>query len=421
MAYVRLQTTGLALFAALPLSCMLMFSGCWKTVQAQGTIRTGVPLRAGRLIPASPLRNASVDPANQLPAGAEQAVAQPTSPGGATAVDGQAATPLTLEQKRVQALLQAKYDRTPPGILKAWKESRTTKPAPAAAEQAEPAKTIQAKVANSYKGFVVLADVTEPGLKVNQRVTAIVAGKPVGTLKVLSIKDQEVSAQFLEAEPGSSRPSAQNNQSTDTEPETKAEQGGGPEQGTPTNASASAASTPTSSTAQPEAPQTESENNAAKETQESGSAKTQDSASLEFPELEVGSQVVLKPVVDPQVTKDADEAKQVAAEIKQFTQDFTLGHWDKVKQYLDLIEDKNEADKVYSKILTELVSAMPNVNASQAAQQKSQMRQRGETPPSSFLTPADILAISDASPKPISSIVEEKESGESSAKQTFLR
>ena len=118
--------------------------------------------------------------------------------------------------------------------------------------------------------------------------------------------------------------------------------------------------------------------------------------------------MTLRSPVAEQAAREQAEAEQLQQEIKQFEQDFSLGRWNRVQEYLNTIEDKDAANQVFSKILSELVKAMPNVDDSQAAQQKSQMQQRGETPPSSFLTPSDILRIADISPQPISIIETEK-------------
>ena len=91
-------------------------------------------------------------------------------------------------------------------------------------------------------------------------------------------------------------------------------------------------------------------------------------------------------------------------EVADFVRSVTLGQWDNVKTFLAAMEP-NDADKVYAHVLKSLATgAAPTpegVPPEVAAQMAMQTQQNGQTPPSSFLTPDDILQLSEASPKPI--------------------
>ena len=102
--------------------------------------------------------------------------------------------------------------------------------------------------------------------------------------------------------------------------------------------------------------------------------------------------------------KSKQQTERLTKEVTEFSRDISLGNWDKVKEYLSTkIEDKKAAQKLYVYILNELVVSMPQ-HKKNGATKRQQAESRGELPPYSFLSPEDVLALSELSPEPISII-----------------
>ncbi|MEL7499632.1 MAG: hypothetical protein AAFN77_18660 [Planctomycetota bacterium] len=417
--------------------------------------------------------------------------ATPAGPTANQAAGAEAAAPpqKSLDEKRVEALLKVKFDRTPAGILKAWstkaEENKNTTEA-----KKEEQKPIRFEVANSFRGFLV-GDVDDASkLKPNQIVELhrppvgeakeankeankeagkeagkeaskeaskdadqdagkeSSSAKPYARLKILSIEGKQVSARIVPAAPKPSTkpiqkdPGFKEPPTTDGPAATPGEKPSGEsavDQAPATSKSDAPASKPAASTPtkQPEAEnETEpsEQTTAEKEAANADDTKTEDKEAklatsddeqavaessdeknladdraVDLPELKVGDKFVLSIPAALKAAKEASEDELVQSEIKEFSRNVTLGNWAKVKSYLGKLKDKNKADDVYDKILKALVTAMPNVTEQQAARQRSQMQQRGETLPSSFLTPEDLLALTEAAPKPISIIPPEEE------------
>ena len=118
--------------------------------------------------------------------------------------------------------------------------------------------------------------------------------------------------------------------------------------------------------------------------------------------VKTGDVIELQPIDLKEKAKQQTERLQ--AEVNKFARSVSLGNWDEVKDYMSTkIKDKKEAQKLYVYILNELVVSMPE-HQKNGAQKRSQAEARGESPPKAFLSPMDVLALSELSPEPLSII-----------------
>ena len=125
-------------------------------------------------------------------------------------------------------------------------------------------------------------------------------------------------------------------------------------------------------------------------------------------------------VVSLELKKD-DKAKKDAAaalekQVEAFTRNVVLAKWDQIKISLDAMKTAN-AEKVYTHLLTSLAASemkFPEGLSEQMIEQLKQMNRR-QTPPQSFLTPEDILQLTEISPQAIEIVIKEDEKDESEA------
>ena len=332
--------------------------------------------------------------------------------------------------ERHELLLKVKFDRTPAGILKAWSSDKIKSKKVKKDDEDNKDKPAAASITNAFKDFVFLTLDETSSFKKDQLLTVVDSkGDIIGEIKLLTVEGKEVSAKVQP------KPSAENQKKSKTENPT--EQKSIDEATTeekaiqkPLEVSASKLSPATGKAlrmamikltgAQPtkaSAVYIETDDETGNETdeksgRETNDEKTDDNASSTaettpaehvVPSLsvEVGDRIALS--ILSAKDKAKHQTERLKKEIAAFSKDVTLGNWEKVKAYFEKIEDKKKADQVYSYLLSELVVAMPHLEK-QGAQKRSQAESRGEEPPHSVFTPLDLIALSDASPTPISII-----------------
>ena len=104
------------------------------------------------------------------------------------------------------------------------------------------------------------------------------------------------------------------------------------------------------------------------------------------------------------------EAAAVGKQVEAFTNNVVLADWVAVKSALEDMKVAN-AEKVYAHLLQSLAASeqkFPEGLSKQMIQRLTRMS-RNETPPQSFLTPADILQLTEISPRPIQIVIKGKE------------
>ena len=120
-------------------------------------------------------------------------------------------------------------------------------------------------------------------------------------------------------------------------------------------------------------------------------------------QLAVGQQLTITVSAKPELDEGKAE-KTPKQKVDAFVRNVTLGQWNEVSTFLAAMEP-DDADKVYSKMLLDLAASGPvvpeGIPPEMVSQIQAQMQQSGQVPPSSFLTPDDILQIIEMSPKPI--------------------
>ena len=160
---------------------VLVFSSlalAWLTapLDAQVAVRTS----------SATLVAARVDPASSADSESGKAV----TPDGAA---GEAGKPgKTFDERRIEALLKAKIDRSLPTVLKAWSAKEPEKKDAKKTEK----KSLVAKVANIYEDFVILEFEKKPTFAKDESIEVRLEDKLVGTVKVLSVEDMKVSGKF---------------------------------------------------------------------------------------------------------------------------------------------------------------------------------------------------------------------------------
>lgn len=289
---------------------------------------------------------------------ATPAAAQAAATSAAAAAE---ATPAVkpFDERRIEALLKAKIDRSLPTVLKAWSAKDEDKK-----EETETVEkkdeSLTAKVANIYEDFVVLEFEKKPTFAKDSSIEVRLEEKLVGTVKILSVEDTKVSGKF--------------------QPEAKtAEQ--------PKPAAEPAIEKPAA-----EKPAVEKEADTA-EGEEVAEAKP-DAATNPWDELKAGSTVAVKKPDDGSA-KTIQEEAQIKTEVEAWSKIVTLGKWAKVKTFLATLNE-DDADKLYAHLLTRL-AAIPGTGDKKSS---SSSRREREKPLSNFLSPEDILLITDAAPRP---------------------
>ena len=101
----------------------------------------------------------------------------------------------TFDERRIEALLKAKIDRSLPTVLKAWSDKK--EPEKEDAKKAEKKdKSLVAKVVNIYEDFVILEFEKKPTFAKDESIEVRLEDKLFGTVKILSVEDMKVSGKF---------------------------------------------------------------------------------------------------------------------------------------------------------------------------------------------------------------------------------
>ena len=267
----------------------------------------------------------------------------------------------------------------------------------------------------------------KPNQVVHIRANEDLKSKPIASLKILSVDGKKISGRILPpaAKPKKSKAKKQTPDQKTTSKEDASDESKSSKAESKSSKATEKTEIPTNSKAKPESEKKEDQANA----KDAGKLANSNSEKQESQTKNADNKAKSKPITKPEVEdqkpvdlatgthywiaaipnstgdKKPSQEELVKKEVAEFSKAVTLGDWNAVKNYLGKLKDKEKADDVYEKILKALITAMPQYTAQQANQQKNQMRQRGETPPTSFLTPSDLIALSEAAPKPISVIV----------------
>ena len=305
--------------------------------------------------------------------GSTEGAAEPSDPSasGEAAEEEDETSP---EDELVAKLIEIKFERTPTTILKAWSEEHRKKEAANENEKSkadEPA-TRDATVASRFGEVLVLklgeAKDAAAGLKLKADVVVVVAAKTDEAKKikgtVVSIDDENLVLKVT------------------------------PEK------------------AEPKKPSDKSEKEKLKE--KDGDGETAEEEGKVSP-VEFSSDDLVVVSLDSMKGEKAknDEAAAVKKKVEAFTRNVVLAKWDEIKTSLDAMKTAN-AEKVYTHLLTSLAASemkFPDGLSEQMIQQLKQMNRR-ETPPQSFLTPEDILQLTEISPRSIEIVIKaDKEDG----------
>lgn len=306
--------------------------------------------------------------------------------------------PKSPEQDLVKQLLEAKFDRTAPAVLQAWsvRETHPTK---------KKTSALSASIANVYKGLVVLSFEDEPKFKPQDKIVISHQEQEVGQASVLSVDSKSVVAKFSlpkkadeATEETTAEKDSQKNQDQAAEPAT--------EKQTDEQAQPPSESTANEVQSGKAAGENSAEDNDAPEDAAPKKEKSAEQAEESKPEINLDAYSQLKAGAAVSVVKqtDLDKAAEesVKHKVEQFERSVTLGKWKEVKDFLATL-NPDEADKVYAHVLESLAVARPKlpdgVPEEMAQQLMAQMQNQQE--PVNFLTPDDILQLSEAAPKPI--------------------
>ena len=345
-------------------------------------------------------------------------------------------------KERMELLMKHKFDRTPKGILEAWSADKVKKKKKETKEgEKEP---ITAKVTNAHKDFIFIELTDEKSSFAKDQVLRVLDDqkKLIGKIKILTIEGKEISARTEKMEPkkkeDKDKPDANSGNKEGESPVEEIEETIKSMTIDPSSGSGSKTIPKTvtrtyhvSVTAPNQEPQEKDSATATEEDAELDKQKESgddtDSEKKKPDEAEAasdkpqplpvksGDMIELQPIDAKEKAKQQTERLQ--AEVKKFGRDVSLGNWDEVKEYLSTkIKDKKDAQKLYVYVLNELVVSMPQYPKN-GAQKRSQAESRGESPPKSFLSPLDILALSEISPEPIS-IIEFKDRKSDSKPET---
>ena len=351
-----------------------MFLGL--TVSNGNTQISGVPLRAAS--PSSPM---------QVPAG------QPVPVSGSTAPTGPDGEPLAAEPEQspeeilVQSLLAAKFERTTQNVLKAWSFRPPVKKVkkPAAEEVREFAGSIESVVGS----VVVISSKEVPIFKPKSKIE-LRNGELTIAAEVISVEEKKLVVKISapKKSPASKQVAPQSPESKKVN-ETKKESGEKKAAVKKENA----------------------KENSSTVTKDKSAAKQ--SASKESDKFAKGAAIKFGlPKVEPTI----DHAAIAAEKTKKLVRSVMLGKWSEIKPFLSDLKPA-DANKVYAHILTDLAKSVPTMPEGIPAEMAQQLQQlnRRQPPPKSFLTPDDILALTEAAPTPIQ-IPEKKKDKEGKSK-----
>ena len=389
--------------------CFLLFTfiaNCPAPAEGQAVVQ-GV-----RMSPATPVQQA----APTTPVAPSQAT--PGTPDAATA-EAKEESP---EDKLVTALLAAKFDRTTQAVLKAWSQQKKKEKK----AKEEEKKQATATVANYFDGLAVLAFEEKPKFKAKDPIV-ITLGEQTVEATILNIDDKKVVAQFAKPKPEKKAP-AKDTTSEKSQDEAKPAEGDSKTEPKETGeAQPSTDSQATDAgTSESENKSSDDENSEPTETEKTKAAPETDGEAKEksnapeatidadpkWLELNSGDQVSVTKKVTEDKSKQADEENK--KKVEAFVRNVTMGEWDQVKTFLKTLKSEN-ADKVYAHVLKSLAVAkfeLPEGVPKELAQQVLAQMRQGNQKPINFLTPEDILQLTEAAPNPIQLVVKKPKSEE---------
>ncbi|MEM9942418.1 MAG: hypothetical protein AAF939_12705 [Planctomycetota bacterium] len=379
------------------------------------------------------IRSTSISPAS-LPTAAPNLVTSPVQAGpdvstGVVEAAAAAEPEESPEDKLVQLLLEAKFERTTQNMLKAWSYQD---PESKSKSETEP-KKYSVQVENVLGQILVLTSESETEIEADSKVTLLQGASSI-TAEVVSVdgttlvvkKLTVVSPQADRESNEKPEPKASDQESKKVEELKEIEKATNakgenlitssgeqskavqplppPEQKPESHENEKPTKTSESMAAEDPANRTESSNGDDPQAGGDPPGKKVDSDAVSnkaSAELATGDSLIMIPVVETKkanVDVDAENRKKVDSLVRSVQ----LGKWDNLKSFLATLKKEN-ATKVYGHVLTALsksVSVMPEGIPPEMAQQFAQMN-RQQSPPKSFLTPEDILQLSEASPDPI--------------------
>ncbi|QEG20449.1 hypothetical protein [Mariniblastus fucicola] len=332
-------------------------------------------------------------------AGTQTAVAQSASATASTTAasngaEGEAAEPeKSFDERRLEALLAAKIDRSLPTVLKAWSTKEEPEEETEKAKQKD--KPVTAKVANLFEDFVVLEFDKKPAFKKDETLEVHSDEQLVGTVTILSVDELRISGKFAVTDKPDEEAAEPKKDDAEASPAENAEPAAADDdaeekESVETKDSTEKAESETESEAT-EDDATEQASDA--EEAEGTTSVPADAPAKPWESLATDATVTVKKPDDGSAKKALEEA-QIKAEVAQWSKLVTLGEWGELKSYLATLKE-DDADKLYGHLLTKL-AAVPG--ASEEPNRNS--RNDREKPLSNFLSPEDILRITDAAPKP---------------------
>ena len=347
-------------------------------------------------------------------------------------------------KERLELLMKYKFDRTPKGILEAWSADKVKQKKKKTNEDKK--DPIKAEVTNSHKDFIFLQLKDEKSSFKKDQVIRVLDDQEnvLGQIKILTIDGKEISARTEKVEPKKEDGKDETKSKDDEDNPSESEDGESAAEGEASASDAKIGSngetvTQTYSVTvavgdQNSDQKVKTDSAADKDTDDATDKKEKsaDDTEADDKKSKAKEEAKAKPLVLAIKTGDTielqaidakEKAKQqterLQAEVKKFARDVSLGNWDKVKEYLSTkIKDKKEAQKLYVYILNELIVSMPQYPKN-GAQKRREAESRGESPPKSFMSPLDVLALAEVSPEPISIIeFKDRKSSEKSESKT---
>ena len=321
-------------------------------------------------------------------------------------------------KERLELLMKHKFDRTPKGILEAWSADKVKQKKKEAKEDDK--KPIMVEVTNAHKDFIFLQLSDEQSAFKKDQILDVLDDQKnvIGKIKILTIEGKEISARTEKPESGKNA----NKEPSESDDKSGADASATPALNLPVGEKVTIGRTVGSvvrnyTVTLPVANQDREQQESTKSTEPDAESDNEESpaenldadekrladAAPDKPQplpVKTGDRLELRPIDAKEKAKQQTE--RLKAEVKAFARDVSLGNWDEVKEYMATkIEKTSDAQKLYVYILNELIVSMPQF-AKNGAERRQQAEANGESPPKSFLSPLDILALAEISPEPIS-------------------
>lgn len=321
-------------------------------------------------------------------AGTEQS-SEAESADDASAKDESEAVKKPFDERRLEALLEAKVDRSLPTVLKAWSAEKQSDDESSSTSKKKKTGR-KATVANVYEDFVVLEVEKKTDFKKDDTVEIHIEDAVVGELKILTVEDKKLSGKFSaksDSSESEKEAAESNGEPTAADVKSKKEQTSEPKAEPETETEAKA-----DGEAKTELGKDADNSKDKSKVDDESAGSTKETTASEV--LIAGTEVELKKADDGSAKK-AQEKAQIKTEVAAWTRMVTLGEWDKLKEFLTKFGQK-DADKLYAHLLTKL-AAVPGAKDDAAASRNQNNR---EKPLSNFLSPEDILKIAEGAPGP---------------------